>query len=65
MAVVKQGKLLRVILGIFLPRPLSVWLNPIEVGVLTGLIMWGLTLALAYQNNKLLRQLVWLHTPRI
>lgn len=46
------------------PRDVSIWLSPIEAGVTAVIAMWALTLWLAWQNNRLMKRLVWLHEPR-
>lgn len=47
------------------PRPLSVWLDPLEVAILASLIMYSLTLVYARENNRLLRALVKLHETKL
>lgn len=46
------------------PKPVSIWLDAVEFGVLATLIMWGLTVILVWENNRLLRRLVDLHRLR-
>jgi len=40
-----------------MPRPLSVWMSPIEFGVAVTIGLWLGTMYLTWQNNQLLRQL--------
>lgn len=55
---------MRTLYSVLMPRPLSVWLSPVEAGVLISILLYTLTLYFARQNNILLRRLVALHETR-
>jgi hypothetical protein len=49
------------VLTILKPKPISLWLEPIEFGVAATMLMWFVTLIVVRQNNRLLRELVDIH----
>lgn len=48
-------------MNVFKPRPFSMWLSPVEFGVILTVAMFIVNTIVVIQNNRLLNELIDIH----